>query len=142
MHEYYTPKSIQFQAILGKITIFVNYADFYVNIIMLTASTDSPPRFTISYYFAICCVSVSSSTLNIDFARIPAHIIVWVNFVYPYDQFVHFTKPCIFGAFLPPCSLRPGPALPICQPLPESPVRQPPSRCIVRRKTALCSKAA
>ena len=34
MHEYYTPNSTEFQAILGNFAFFVNYADFYVNIIM------------------------------------------------------------------------------------------------------------
>ena len=36
MHRYYTPKAVEFQAVLAIFTIFVNYADFYVNIIMLT----------------------------------------------------------------------------------------------------------
>jgi hypothetical protein len=39
MHRYYTPKPIEFQAVLAIFTIFVNYADFYVNIIMLTDVT-------------------------------------------------------------------------------------------------------
>ena len=34
MYEYYTPKTTKKQAILAIFTIFVNYADFYVNIIM------------------------------------------------------------------------------------------------------------
>ena len=36
LHEYYTPKTIIIQGFLFKITIFVNYADFYVNTIMST----------------------------------------------------------------------------------------------------------
>ena len=32
----YTPKKVEFQVILAFLTIFVNYADFYVNIIMST----------------------------------------------------------------------------------------------------------
>ena len=32
--QYYTPKTFEFQVFLGVITIFVNYAHFYVNIIM------------------------------------------------------------------------------------------------------------
>lgn len=32
--EYYTPKTIIFQALLDIFTIFVNYADFYVNTVM------------------------------------------------------------------------------------------------------------
>ena len=42
MHRYYTPKPIDFQADLAIFTIFVNYADFYVNIIMLTEATTYP----------------------------------------------------------------------------------------------------
>ena len=34
LHEHYTPKTIKKQAVLAIFTIFVNYADFYVNIIM------------------------------------------------------------------------------------------------------------
>ena len=32
--QYYTPKTSEIQVFLGEITIFVNYAHFYVNIIM------------------------------------------------------------------------------------------------------------
>lgn len=32
--QYYTPKTFEFQVFLGVFTIFVNYAHFYVNIIM------------------------------------------------------------------------------------------------------------
>ncbi len=34
MLHYYTPKAREIQAILSILTLFVNYADFYVNIIM------------------------------------------------------------------------------------------------------------
>ena len=34
LHEYYTPKAIKIQASLAIFTIFVDYAQFYVNIIM------------------------------------------------------------------------------------------------------------
>lgn len=44
IHPYYTPKLTQFQAFLAKALIFVDYADFYVNIFMLTFE---PER----YYF-------------------------------------------------------------------------------------------
>ena len=36
MHEYYTPNPIKLQGFLAIFTIFVDYADFYVNIVMLT----------------------------------------------------------------------------------------------------------
>lgn len=39
LHEYYTPKPTKFQGILVIFTIFVNYADFYVNAVMLTDVT-------------------------------------------------------------------------------------------------------
>jgi hypothetical protein len=39
--KYYTPKTIQMQATMGKITLFVNYDDFYVNIVMSTRVTAS-----------------------------------------------------------------------------------------------------
>ena len=41
LHEYYTPKTLKIQAVLAIFTIFVNYADFYVNIIMLTTAISS-----------------------------------------------------------------------------------------------------
>ena len=56
LHEYYTPKSMKFQAVLDKITIFVDYADFYVNTIMSTAETVLLYTFIIFDYFARCCV--------------------------------------------------------------------------------------
>ena len=34
LHEYYTPKSTKIQVLLYISTIFVDYADFYVNIVM------------------------------------------------------------------------------------------------------------
>ena len=34
LHEYYTRKTTEIQALLAIFTIFVNYAYFYVNIIM------------------------------------------------------------------------------------------------------------
>ena len=34
LHEYYTPKSTKIQVLLYIFTIFVDYADFYVNIVM------------------------------------------------------------------------------------------------------------
>ena len=36
IHPYYTPKFRKFQAYLPKTAIFVDYADFYVNVFMLT----------------------------------------------------------------------------------------------------------
>lgn len=39
LHEYYTPKCHQIQDILVIFTIFVNYAHFYVNTVMLTFLT-------------------------------------------------------------------------------------------------------
>ena len=42
MLKYYTPDLLIFQVNLVKFTIFVNYADFYVNAIMLTFETIRP----------------------------------------------------------------------------------------------------
>jgi len=39
LHEYYTPKSTELQDVLSIFTIFVDYDDFYVNIVMLTRAT-------------------------------------------------------------------------------------------------------
>jgi len=36
IHPYYTPFYAKFQGNLAKMTIFVNYADFYVYLFMLT----------------------------------------------------------------------------------------------------------
>ena len=40
MHEYYTPNSNKMQGFLVIFTIFVDYAHFYVNMIMLTVKTE------------------------------------------------------------------------------------------------------
>ena len=47
MHEYYTPKVTKFQADLSIFTIFVDYADFYVNMVMSTKATVRRAFFTI-----------------------------------------------------------------------------------------------
>ena len=39
MHTYYTPNLGKLQAFLAIFTLFVNYDNFYVNTIMLTAVT-------------------------------------------------------------------------------------------------------
>ena len=72
MHEYYTPKPTKFQAILDKIPIFVDYADFYVNTIMSTRATEHGYAFTIFNYFATYRSVHEMLTLNIDFASFPA----------------------------------------------------------------------
>lgn len=41
IHPYYTLKFIKFQVKLAKIGFFVNYDDFYVNIVMSTQGTTS-----------------------------------------------------------------------------------------------------
>lgn len=53
MHEYYTSKTTKKQAYLAIFTIFVNYADFYVNIIMSTAATIPRMNFAKNDSFAI-----------------------------------------------------------------------------------------
>ena len=72
MHKYYTPKSPIFQAVLSIFTIFVNYADFYVNMVMLTAATTAESSFVIFDDFSRCGVAVAYAILNIVFAGFPA----------------------------------------------------------------------
>jgi len=68
LHEYYTPKLAKFQGNLSIFTIFVYYADFYVNIIMLTDETKFFNFFTILNYFSRCCVETKTQTPNVVFA--------------------------------------------------------------------------
>ena len=82
MHEYYTPKTLKIQAVLYIFTIFVNYADFYVNIVMLTAAIISLSEFTILYYLSRCSAYEVACTLNVVFASIPSYLSVRVNSVY------------------------------------------------------------
>ena len=82
LHEYYTPKSIIFQGFLFKITIFVNYADFYVNIIMLTNTTDLAGLFVIFNYFAIYRAPNYGAPLNVEFAAKLAKAQRWVKNIY------------------------------------------------------------
>jgi hypothetical protein len=90
IHPYYTPKFIQFQAILAKMAIFVDYDDFYVNIFM---STFEPgPYFLLSFSIirAIYWVQVTPGTLNIDFAIFLATCILRVNFIYLCSECTNF----------------------------------------------------
>ena len=50
MHEYYTPNPIKLQGFLAIFTIFVDYADFYVNMIMLTVLTIPSQKSTFLTY--------------------------------------------------------------------------------------------
>ena len=68
MHEHYTPKSTEFQAFLDKIPIFVDYANIYVNAIMLTKNTATESAFIIFDDNAIYRVVPRLAVLNIDFA--------------------------------------------------------------------------
>jgi hypothetical protein len=88
LHEYYTPISVIFQAFLYIFTIFVDYADFYVNIIMLTLATQMGPIFAFFNYLAICRVTSRPKTLNIVFASFPARFAQRVNLSYPLQIFV------------------------------------------------------
>ena len=51
IHPYYTLKFIKIQAKLDITAIFVNYDDFYVNIVMSTEATELPADFIIFDYF-------------------------------------------------------------------------------------------
>ena len=88
LHEYYTPISVIFQAFLYIFTIFVNYADFYVNIIMLTLTTEKKEIFAFFNYSAICRVAIHLETLNVVFASFLASFLQRVNFSYPLQIFV------------------------------------------------------
>ena len=88
MHEYYTPKSTEFQAVLYIFTIFVDYADFYVNIVMSTQTTDVTDGFTIFDDFSRCRVNIFLATLNVVYARILSYFAGWVKEVYPPCAFV------------------------------------------------------
>jgi len=74
MHEYYTPKTIIFQAKLLKITIFVDYASFYVNAIMLTFTTRYKIIFIFFDYFSIYRVQDFWRKLNLVFAAFPSFL--------------------------------------------------------------------
>jgi len=88
LHEYYTPKSTEFQAILYIFTIFVDYADFYVNIVMSTQTTDATDEFTIFDDFSRCRVNILAVALNIVYARILSYCAQWVKIIYPLGAFV------------------------------------------------------
>jgi len=75
MHRYYTLKPLEFQAVLAIFTFFVDYADFYVNIIMLTDATEHAenlPFSTISLHLGRCN---QTSTLDMGFASLLAKIL-------------------------------------------------------------------
>lgn len=65
MHEYYTPKPTKLQGISVFFTLFVNYANIYVNRVMSTFETKDQSAFTISDYFAISRASNRAYALNI-----------------------------------------------------------------------------
>jgi len=71
------------QANLDIFTIFVKYADFYVNTIMLTAATEKVKILSFSIIFLDidrCCTCTS---LDIVFARNLSFSERRVNFIYP-----------------------------------------------------------
>ena len=70
------------QGILSIFTIFVNYADFYVNIIMSTEETKYTMRFTIFDYLSTYRAGAKTAALHVDFARIPSKICRQVNLIY------------------------------------------------------------
>ena len=88
MHEYYTPKSTEFQAILYIFTIFVDYADFYVNIVMSTQATNVTDGFTIFDDFPRCRGNIFLATQNIVHARVLSYRAGQVNEAYPPCPFV------------------------------------------------------
>ena len=105
MHKYYTPKTLVFQGVLSIFTIFVNYADFYVNIVMLTDATSLVQFFIILYDISRCRVMNLFSILNVVLARNPAKIIHEVNIIYLQLIFVQLNDEplfsyLIFDAFL------------------------------------------
>lgn len=85
-------------------TIFVDYADFYVNTIMSTSATGSMCSFIIFNYFSRYRTNSGIVTLNIVFASIPACSAHRVNFIYPVRSFVQLNQYGTFGGgfvFLP-----------------------------------------
>lgn len=82
MHEYYTPNPIKLQGFLAIFTIFVDYADFYVNMIMLTVSTIPVRKSTFLAYKRTSWGTLISKAQNIDFASGVAKIPVKVNITY------------------------------------------------------------
>jgi hypothetical protein len=72
LHEYYTPKTSEFQAVLSIFTIFVDYADIYVNMVMSTTATMHYIRFTIFDDFSRCRGAFERAALNVVYAGILA----------------------------------------------------------------------
>ena len=88
LHEYYTPKPPEIQAVLVIFTIFVNYADFYVNIIMLTCAIAHLRSFIIFDDISRCCGVEIKQILNVVFASNLARYKYWVNYIYLTNEFV------------------------------------------------------
>ena len=107
LHEYYTPKSIIFQEFLFIFTIFVNYADFYVNIIMLTAATNIKLAFIKFNYFAIYWARKMRLLLNIEFASNLAKMYRWVKYIYLPRYFVQLNDRYALGHLSAVLFLRP-----------------------------------
>lgn len=83
LHEYYTPKPLKFQGILAIFTIFVDYADFYVNIIMSTFATGKTLVFIIFNFSARFRPMFTIWTLNVVYESSPATSPAQVNIIYP-----------------------------------------------------------
>lgn len=62
LHEYYTPKDTKFQGVLYIFTIFVDYADFYVNMVMSTKVTLPTGIFIIFADYSTYGVSVCGAS--------------------------------------------------------------------------------
>ena len=96
MHQYYTPKAFCFQAFLNSFAIFVNYAEFYVNAVMLTAATNWTRYLIIRSTPATSSASIVDLTLNVDFEGNLASFDLRVNSIYAIVKFVQVNENGIF----------------------------------------------
>lgn len=110
MRLYYTPKTIKFQVFLGKYTIFVNYAHFYVNIVMLTTQLYIKSCFAIFDYLTRYRALFIMVALNVVFAIFLALCKIGVILSYPYLKFVQLNEipfsSCVFRDFFLLLSVR------------------------------------
>ena len=68
IQEYYTPKTNKMQGFLVIFTIFVDYAHFYVNMIMSTNITAEMQKYSNVVHIQRCWVDIRARPQNIDFA--------------------------------------------------------------------------
>lgn len=94
--EYYTPKTIIFQAVLDNIAFFVNSAEFYVNSVMSTIASMFVFRFINFDYLSISRLWQWPHSTKYSFCKISVIVFFSYALLPVFYQFVQLNEGGIF----------------------------------------------